>query len=108
MVINIIIIIRIQNSGLRMYYFAAVIQPLQEYQILHDPMMQTAFPGETEDTKLDARLPSIATQGAQNIPAQPPAYGTQQPSGMEIPGQMPTAQPHQMWPSMQMPYPVGC
>ena len=101
--------------------------------------MQAAFPGEVEDTKPDAQLPSYATQGAQNVPAQPPAPSTQQLSNMacimpdgrvvyqqrpgapgmmqpmmvqgQLPGQMmylPTAQPQQMWPSMQMPYPVGC
>ena len=87
-------------------------------------MMQAAFPGEAEDTKPDAQLPSYASQ---NIPAQPSAPGAQQsarimPDGRvvyqhaqpmmvqgQIPGQMmylPNAQPQQMWPSMQMPYVV--
>ena len=102
--------------------------------------MQAAYhplPEEADDITPDAQL-SSAPQGAQNILAQLPAPGTQQPSGMvpnmpdgrmvnqqkpgapammqpvmvqgQVPGQMmylPTAQPQQMWPSMQMPYPVN-
>ena len=55
---------------------------------MHNRMMQAARPGETEDPKpdADAQLPPnipqgarSTPQGAQNIPAQPPAPGAQLP-----------------------------